>query len=311
MNIIFMGTPEFALPTLHKLYNSNHNIQLIVTQPDRPKGRGRESTPPPVKQFASENNIPILQPKKCTSLETIKTLGALNADVFIIVAYGQILDSNLLSLPKYFCINLHSSLLPKYRGAAPINWAIINGEMETGVTTMKMNAGLDTGDILLSSKVLINDKDDAQSLHDTLAHIGSSLILDTLNQLDSGSLKAICQDQELASYAPKLKKEDGLIEWNQPAIKIHNLVRGLTPWPGAFSFLESKRFKIFKTEIKSCDSIDQPGVIVRSSDHGIEVGTKNERIVIKELQPEGRKRMDVKSFLAGHKLTLGSKFFKQ
>jgi methionyl-tRNA formyltransferase len=176
---------------------------------------------------------------------------------------------------------------------------------------MKMNTGLDTGDILLSSKVLINEHDDAQSLHDTLAHIGSSLILDTLNQLSSGSLKGVCQDQELASYAPKLQKEDGLIEWNQPAIKIHNLVRGLRPWPGAFSFLESKRFKIFKTEIKSCDSIDQPGAIIRISEHGIEVGTQNDRIVIKELQAEGRKRMDVKSFLAGHKLIIGSKFFKQ
>jgi methionyl-tRNA formyltransferase len=311
MNIVFMGTPEFSLPTLNKIYKSDHNIQLVVTQPDQPKGRGRISTASPVKNFALENNIPILQPKKCTSLETIKTLNALNADVFIVVAYGQILDNNLLSLPKYFCINLHSSLLPKYRGAAPINWAIINGEIETGVTTIKMNAGLDTGDILLSSKALISDKDDARSLHDTLSHIGSSLILDTLSQLGSGSLKGVCQNQELASYAPKLKKEDGLIEWNQPAIKIHNLVRGLTPWPGAFSFLESKRFKILKTEIKSCDSINQPGSIVRISDHGIEVKTQNNRIVIRELQPEGKKRMDVKSFLAGNKLIIGSKFINQ
>ena len=311
MNIVFMGTPEFSLPTLNKIYKSDHNIQLVVTQPDRPKGRGRKSTPPPVKQFALEKNLPIIQPKKCTSPETIKILSALNTDVFIIVAYSQILDNNLLILPKYFCINLHSSLLPKYRGAAPINWAIINGEIETGVTTMQMNAGLDTGDILLSSKVLISEKDNAQSLHDTLAHRGSSLILETLNQLDSGALKGICQDQELASYAPKLKKADGMIEWNQPAIKIHNLVRGLTPWPGAFSFLESKRFKIFKTEIKNCDSVDQPGVIVRISEYGIEVGTQNQRIVIKEIQPEGRKRMDIKSFLAGHKLIIGSKFFKQ
>ncbi len=311
MNIVFMGTPEFSLPTLKKIYQSNHKVQLVVTQPDRPKGRGRESTPPPVKQFALENNIPILQPEKCTSPKTVKTLAALNSDVFIIVAYGQILDNNLLSLPKYFCINLHSSLLPKYRGAAPINWAIINGEIETGVTTMKMNAGLDTGDILLSSKVLISDKDNAQSLHETLAQRGSSLMLETLNQLESGSLEEVCQNQELASYAPKLKKEDGLIEWNQPAIKIHNLVRGLTPWPGAFTFLDSKRFKIFKTVVKNCASIDQPGVIVRISEQGIEVGTQNERIVIAELQPEGKKRMDIKSFLAGHKLIIGSKFFKK
>jgi len=311
MNIIFMGTPEFSLPTLQKLYESDHDVLLVVTQPDRPRGRGRESTPPPVKQFALEKKIPVLQPIKCTNIEIVKTLGALNADVFVVVAFGQILDKNLLALPHYFCINLHSSLLPKYRGAAPINWAIINGETETGVTTMKMNAGLDTGDILLSKKVPIRNRDDAQSLHDILAHQGSSLVMETLNQLNSGSLEATAQNSDLASYAQKLKKDDGLIKWDQPAVKIHNLVRGLTPWPGAFSFLESKRFKICKTEIKSCNSPNQPGVILRTSGHGIEVGTQKERIVITELQPEGKKRMDVKSFLAGHKLIIGNKFSKQ
>jgi methionyl-tRNA formyltransferase len=311
MNIVFMGTPEFSIPTLKKLYRSHHNVQLVVTQPDRPKGRGRESTPPPVKQFALENNIPILQPKKCTNLEVVKTLGILNADFFIVVAFGQILDQALLALPLHFCINLHSSLLPKYRGAAPINWSIINGETETGITTMKMNTGLDTGDVLLAHKVPINDDDDAQSLHDTLAQKGSDLVLKTLNQFDCGSLEGTSQNIKLASYAPKLKKEDGLIQWNQPAIKIHNLVRGLAPWPGAFSFLESKRFKICKTEIKNCDSSNQPGVILRISGHGIEVGTQSKKIIITELQPEGKKRMDVKSFLAGHKLIIGSKFEKK
>ena len=311
MNIIFMGTPEFSLPTLHKLYESDHDVLSVVTQPDRPKGRGRESTPSPVKQFALDKKIPILQPIKCTKLEIVKTLGALNADVFIIVAFGQILDKNLLALPHHFCINLHSSLLPKYRGAAPINWAIINGETETGVTTMKMNAGLDTGDILLSRKVPIRNKDDAQSLHDILAHQGSSLVLETLCQLDSGSLDATAQNSDLSSYAPKLTKDDGLIKWNQPAVKIHNLVRGLTPWPGAFSFLGSKRFKICKTETKICDLPNQPGVILRISGHGIEVGTQKNRIVITELQPEGKKRMHVKSFLAGHKLIIGNKFSNQ
>ena len=311
MNIIFMGTPEFSLPTLHKLYESDHDVLSVVTQPDRPKGRGRESTPSPVKQFALDKKIPVLQPIKCTKLEIVKTLGALNADVFIIVAFGQILDKNLLTLPHHFCINLHSSLLPKYRGAAPINWAIINGETETGVTTMKMNAGLDTGDILLSRKVPIRNNDDAQSLHDILAHQGSSLVLETLCQLDSGSLDATAQNSDLSSYAPKLTKDDGLIKWNQPAVKIHNLVRGLTPWPGAFSFLGSKRFKICKTETKICDLPNQPGVILRISGHGIEVGTQKDRIVITELQPEGKKRMHVKSFLAGHKLIIGNKFSNQ
>ena len=308
MNIVFMGTPEFSLPTLHQLYKSDHNIELVVTQPDRPKGRGRKSIPPPVKQFASEKKIPVLQPKKCTSPEVVKILGTLNADVFIVVAFGQILDENLLALPHHFCINLHSSLLPKYRGAAPINWAIINGETETGVTTMRMNAGLDTGNILLSRKVPISTEDDAQSLHDTLAFEGSALVLETLHQLDSGTLEAICQESDLSSYAPKLKKEDGLIQWNQSAVQIHNRVRGLTPWPGAFSFLGSRRFRICKTETKTGDSLDQPGVIARIADRGIEVGTRNGRIIITELQPEGKKRMDARSFLAGHKLVAGDKF---
>ena len=310
MNIVFMGTSEFSLPTLHQLYESDHDVKLVVTQPDRPKGRGREPSSPPVKQFALEKKIPILQPRKCTSPEVVKTLGALNADVFIIVAFGQILDENLLSLPHHFCINLHSSLLPKYRGAAPINWAIINGETETGVTTMKMNSGLDTGDILLSRKVPITPADDAQSLHDTLASKGSSLILETLRKLDSGTLESICQESNLSSYAPKLKKEDGLIHWNQSASKIHNRVRGLTPWPGAFSFLGSRRFRIYKTETKTGDALDRPGVIVRIADRGIEVGTRDGRIVITELQLEGKKRMDVRSFLAGCKLATGSKFAK-
>jgi len=311
MNIVFMGTPLFSLPTLQKLFDSDHNVLLVITQPDRPKGRGRQSTPSPVKKFALENKIPVLQPKKCTNLEVIKTLDVLNADVFIVVAFGQILDKKLLALPQQFCINLHSSLLPKYRGAAPINWAIINGETETGVTTMKMDTGLDTGDILLSKKVPIRNKDDALSLHDILAHQGSSLVMETLNQLNSGSLEATSQNSGQASYAPKLKKEDGLIKWNQPAFKIHNLVRGLTPWPGAFSFLESKRFKICKTETKSCDLTDQPGVILHISENGIEVGTQKERIIITELQLEGKNKMDVKSFLAGHKLFIGNKFSTQ
>ena len=167
MNIVFMGTPNFSLPTLQQLYESNHNIQLVVTQPNRPKGRGRESSPPPVKQFALEKGLPILQFEKSTNPEIVNTLIKLNTDVFIVVAFGQILKENLLNLPRHFCINLHSSILPKYRGAAPINWAIINGETETGVTTMKMDTGLDTGDILLTSKVPIRPDDDAQSLHDT------------------------------------------------------------------------------------------------------------------------------------------------
>lgn len=311
MNIVFMGTPDFALPTLQQLYKSNHNIQLVVTQPDRPKGRGRESTPPPVKQFAIENGLPVLQPENSANPEVVQTLSKLNADIFIIVAFGQILRENLLALPRHFCMNLHSSLLPKYRGAAPINWAIINGETESGVTTMKMDKGLDTGDILLTRKVSIKPEDDAQLLHDTLALQGAALVLETLQQLEAGTLNPIPQDSSISSYAPKLKKEDGLISWNDSALKIHNRVRGLSPWPGAFSFLGAKRLRIYRTEVAIGDPSDQPGNIVRTSDRGIEVGTSDQRIVITELQPEGKRRMSAKSFLAGHKLVTGDKFSSQ
>lgn len=308
MNIVFMGTPDFALPTLKQLHESTHNVQLVVTQPDRPKGRGRESTPPPVKQFAVENGLPILQPEKSTNPKVVQTLSELNADIFIVVAFGHILKENLLALPRHFCMNLHSSLLPKYRGAAPINWAIINGESETGVTTMKMDAGLDTGDILLTDRVPIHFEEDAQSLHDTLATKGASLVLETLRQLEARTLKPLSQNASLSSYAPKLKKEDGLIYWDNPALTIHNRVRGLSPWPGAFSYLGPKRLSIRKTEITVGEPSDIPGDIIRTSDRGIEVGTRDGRIIITELQPEGKKRMSAKSFLAGHKIVSGTKF---
>jgi len=311
MNIVFMGTPEFSVPTLQRLHKSTHNIQLVVTQPDRPKGRGRELMPSPVKLFALEEGIPVFQPEKCSAPDVENILREYDTDVFVVVAFGQILNKNLLSIPRNFCINLHSSLLPKYRGAAPINWAIINGETETGVTTMKMDSGLDTGDILLIHKVSITPSDDAKSLHDTLALKGSNLMLDTLQKLESGTLKSICQKPGHSTYAPKLKKEDGLIDWNQSAFKIHNRVRGLLPWPGAYSFLGSRRFQICKTEIKPTRELNQPGIIVRLSDIGIEVGTADGVIIITELQPEGKKRMHVRNFLSGHKLVTGSQFTKQ
>ena len=311
MNIVFMGTPEFSVPTLQQLHKSTHNIQLVVTQPDRPKGRGRELMPSPVKLFALEEGIPVFQPEKCSAPNVESILREYDTDVFVVVAFGQILNKNLLSIPRNFCINLHSSLLPKYRGAAPINWAIINGETETGVTTMKMDSGLDTGDILLTHKVSIAPSDDAKSLHDTLALKGSNLMLDTLQELESGTLKSICQKPGHSTYAPKLKKEDGLIDWNQSSFKIHNRVRGLLPWPGAYSFLGSKRFQIYKTEIKTTSKLNQPGIIVRLSNIGIEVGTADGVIIITELQPEGKKRMHVRNFLSGHKLVTGSQFTKQ
>ena len=307
MNIIFMGTPDFALPTLQQLHESDHHVLAVVTQPDRPKGRNRKPAPPPVKQFAVEHGFPVLQPETIMP-DLIKALGDLEPDFIIVVAFGQILKKDLLALPRHFCINLHSSLLPKYRGAAPINWAIINGDKETGVTTMKMDTGLDTGDTLLSWKTPIRDKDDAQSLHDTLAREGARLVLETLRQLEEENLQPVPQDSNLSSYAPKLRKEDGLIDWSKSAAEIHNRIRGLEPWPGAYTFSKSKRLRIYKTEMAPSGSGDQAGKIARISDHGIEVGTGDGRILVTQLQPEGKKRMAAKSFLAGHKINPGDEW---
>ena len=307
MNIIFMGTPDFALPSLQQLYESDHHVRAVVTQPDRPKGRNRKPAPPPVKQFAMEHGLPVLQPGTITP-DLIKTLGDLEPDLIIVVAFGQILKKDLLALPRHFCINLHSSLLPKYRGAAPINWAIINGDKETGVTTMKMDDGLDTGDTLLSWKTPIRDEDDAQSLHDTLAREGARLLLETLRRLEERNLQPVPQDSSLSSYAPKLKKKDGLIDWSKSAVETHNRVRGLEPWPGAYTFSGSQRLRICKTKVVPGGSGNQAGKIARTSDHGIEVGTGDGRILVTQLQPEGKKRMAAASFLAGHKINLGDEW---
>jgi methionyl-tRNA formyltransferase len=306
-----MGTPEFAVKTLRKLIESKHEVIAVVTQPDRPRGRGREVMPSPVKQVAMDANIPVLQPEKAKSPEFIESFKKLAPDVAVVVAYGQILKKEALDIPKFFSMNLHSSLLPKYRGAAPINWAIINGETESGVTTMIMDEGMDTGDILLSHVVPIWDSDNSQTLHDSLAEKGALLVLETLKKLEEDSLQPVKQDSTKASHAPKLKKEDGLIQWEKSARSIRDHIRGLEPWPGAYSTLENKRIRICQAELGEGDPNDHPGTITRISGHSIEVGTGNGRLLITHLQPEGKKRMDAKSFLAGNKLQVGQKLIGQ
>jgi methionyl-tRNA formyltransferase len=308
MKIVFMGTPEFSLPTLEQLVQSEHSVVAVVTQPDRPKGRGQELTASPIKTLALKAGITVLQPEKAGAQEFITTLRDLTPDLIVVVAYGQILKKEVLEIPRWFCMNLHSSILPKYRGAAPINRAIINGEKESGVTTMQMDAGMDTGDILLTQKTPITDSDDAQTLHDRLAKIGASLVLETIERLEEKTLAPCPQDNDKATYAPKLKKQDGLIHWEKDAVSLGNLVRGLTPWPGAFTFFQSKRLRLCSVEVTPGEADDSPGEIARISDHGIEVGTGRGRLVINQLQPEGKKRMSAKSFLAGHKMLKGNVF---
>jgi len=308
MKIVFMGTPEFSVPTLKQLVQSEHSVIGVVTQPDRPKGRGQGLTASPIKILALKSGIDVLQPEKAGTPEFIETLRALQPDLIVVVAYGQILKQAVLDIPKTFCMNLHSSLLPKYRGAAPINWAIIEGEKESGVTTMKMDKGMDTGDILLMQKTAITDEDNAQTLHDRLSKIGASLVMKTIGQMEDRTLTFHPQDNDHATHAPKLKKQDGLIHWQKDAIGLRHLVQGLTPWPGAFTFFKSKRLRLCTVETTAGEDGDSPGEIARITDHGIEVGTGKGRLVITEIQPEGKKRMSASSFLAGHKMQKGNVF---
>ena len=307
MNIVFMGTPEFALPTLRKIYNSSHSIISVVTQPDRPKGRGQIKVASTIKNFAIENNIPLLQPANVNAENFIQLLLEKRPDYIIVVAFGQILREALLKVPKQFCINLHSSLLPKYRGAAPINRAILNGDVRSGVTTMIMDKGMDTGDILLTRETSIEKDDDAQSLHDKLAEQGGKLVLETLARLEKNNLLPTPQDSDLASYAPKLKKEESLIDWKMTANNILNKIRGLTPWPGTHTLFNGKRLCILKSEVIKGGPSDRPGYIERITDSGIEVGTGEKRLKITELKPEGKKAMPAKSFLSGYKINSGDK----
>jgi methionyl-tRNA formyltransferase len=308
VNIVFIGTPEFALPTLKALHHSSHSILSVITQPDKPKGRGQKLIVSPIKQYALDSNLPILQPKTVNDPEFIDLLKQKQPDIIIVIAFGQILSEAFLKIPKKFCINLHSSLLPKYRGAAPIHRSILNGDTRTGVTSMIMDKGMDTGDILLMKETPIHGTDNAQTLHDTLSEMGGALVIETLRRLEEDTLLPIPQDHNQATYAPKLKKEEGLINWEQPATTLLNQVRGLTPWPGTYTLLNKKRLRILKVQVAEGAPDDSPGQVARITDMGIEVGTGQDRLVITELQPEGKKSMPAKSFLAGNKIERGILF---
>ncbi|MBU5635672.1 methionyl-tRNA formyltransferase [Geomonas sp. Red69] len=304
LRIVFMGTPEFACPTLRTLIERGENVVAVVTQPDRPKGRGQQTLPPPVKVVAQEHGIPVLQPVKVRLPESIEEIRALEPDLIVVIAFGQILPKALLDIPKHGCINVHASLLPRYRGAAPLNWCIINGETETGVTTMMMDVGLDTGDMLLKSATPIDPDEDTQSLHDRMSQLGAELLAQTLDRLVAGELTPEKQDDALTCYAPMMKKEDGLIDWTRSARDIKNQVRGMTPWPGAFSFLDDKLLKVYK--VQTAAGTGTPGEVVAAGRDGIEVACGEGSLVIRELQLEGKKRMAAGDFLAGYKVPAGS-----
>lgn len=298
MKVIFMGTPEFAIPSLETIHREGHNILCVITQPDRPKGRGMHLTPSPVKQFALKNDIQTIEPLKIKAGRFIDIISGLNPDIIVVVAYGKILPLELLEIPPMGCINLHASLLPKYRGAAPINWAIINGEKETGVTTQKMALKLDAGDILLQEKVEILESDTAETLHDRLKLTGASTLAKTLDLIKKNSIKPVPQDESKVTFAPLLKKEDGLIDWSKKAFSISNLIRGTNPWPSAYTFLSGNLFKIWKASIVDSNSGSNPGTII-SSKEKLLVQTGDKLLSLEEVQLENHKRMPAKDFLIG------------
>lgn len=307
MRIAFMGTPDFALPSLQMLIDEGHTIQ-VFTQPDRPKGRHGELTPPPVKVLAQENGVPVFQCAKIRLPEGVDALRKFDPDLMATVAFGQILSQENLDIPRYGCINVHGSLLPKYRGAAPIQWVVIDGETETGITTMMTDAGLDTGDILMVEKTAIDPDETAGELFDRLALMGAELLKKTIAALENGTLTRTKQDPSKASKCTMIKKEDARLNFYMPAKRLHNFVRGMNPWPVAFASLDGDIVKIWKTALTDRKAFGTPGeCVIASEKEGLFVYTADGLIEIKELQFPGGKRTDAKSILRGRAL-LGKVF---
>lgn len=305
MNIIFMGTPDFAVPTLESLYNKGYNIALVITQRDKPKGRGKKFQPTAVKEKALELELEVYQPDNVNSAESIEKMKKLNPDFIVVAAYGQILRKQILDMPKYGCINVHASLLPKYRGAAPINWAIINGEKETGITIMEMAEGLDTGDMILSKEIPINEEDDFQIVHDKLALLGSELIVEALEGIKDNRVIKVPQDNKLSTYASMISKETGRINWGKDGENIKNLVRGLKPRPSAYTVYNGNIVKIHKVKLVDKFKEGKDGEIVLVTDEGIFVNALDKCVVIEEIQFPGKKKLLVKDYLRGNRIEEG------
>ena len=299
-----MGTPEIAVPSLKTLVENGFDIPLVITQPDKPKGRGQAVQFPPVKEYALTVGLDVYQPEKIkNNTEVMEKLKSISPDFFAVVAYGKILPQNVLDIPKIAPVNVHFSLLPKYRGPAPVNWAIMNGEEETGVDTMLMDAGMDTGDILLTAKIPILKKN-AGELADELAVTGAELLIKTLNEFEN--ITPVKQDNDKATKAPMMNKDMGLIDWSQDAYKIERMIRAFTPWPAGYSMLDSKKVKIFKSDVVESNHNAAAGTVINIEKDSITVACGNNALKILELQLEGKKRMDTKSFLTGYKLEKGS-----
>ena len=304
MKILFMGTPDFAVGALEALIQSEHEVVGVVTQPDKPKGRGKEMQFPPVKECALKYNIPVYQPVRVKTPEGVEMLRSFGADIFVVAAFGQILSKEILDMPKYGCINIHASLLPQSRGAAPIQWAVMDGEKQSGVTIQQMNEGIDTGDILLKAVVDLDPKETGESLYEKLSKTGAELILQVLPMIEAGTVKPEKQDEALSTHAGKLSKALGCIDWKKSAVEIERLIRGLNSWPSAYTSFKGKKLKIWEADVVE-ENAGGPGSVAEVTKTEIIVNTGEGKLALKTIQLEGKKRMSVKDFLLGYSVEAG------
>ena len=307
LTIVFMGTPDFAVPSLQALLAGPNRVAAVVCQPDRGSGRGKKVSPPPVKVVAEQAGLPVLQPESVRTPAFLETIRSLAPDLLVVVAYGRILPGSLLRLAPLGAINVHGSLLPRYRGAAPIQWAIINGERETGITIMQLDSGMDTGPVLLSVPEPIGPEDTAGDLFTRLAALGGRTLTAALDRLRRGELEPVPQDHSRATLAPMLTKEQGHLDWNRPAAELHCLIRGLDPWPSAYAFLDNLRLRLFRPEVVVTPADLPPGTISRADKEGLLVATADHCLRIREVQPEGRKRMPVAAWVHGVSIPAGAR----
>lgn len=311
MKVIFMGTPDFAVGTLEAIIEAGHEVSLVVTQPDKPKGRGKNMQYPPVKECALAHGLPVFQPVKIRQEESLAELDKYEADIYVVVAFGQILPKTLLEKPKYGCINVHASLLPKYRGAAPIQWAVIDGEEMSGVTIMRMDEGVDTGDMIAKTELVLAEDETGGSLFDRLAKAGAALCVETMEKLKQGTATFEKQDELQATHAKMLTKQLGNIDWNRPAVEIERLIRGLNPWPSAYTHVDGKTLKIWKARTGEDQEGFEPGQIIRGHAGELVVQTGKGSLYLEEVQLEGKKRMRTEDFLRGCQLGKGKTFSRE
>lgn len=308
LRIIFMGTPDFAASNLQALIDGSDDVVAVVTQPNRPKGRGKKLTPPAVKLLAESAGIPVLQPAKIRTEEFLNGLLSYQPDLIVVTAYGRILPPSLLELAPMGCINVHGSLLPRHRGAAPIQWSVIKGDKEVGVTVIRMDEGMDTGDTLLKASILTDPDETAATLFNKLANLGTETLLKAIKGLKDGTIAPTPQDHSMATEAPMLKKTDGLVDWSKSSGELESLIRGLDPWPSAFCFLNGKRLRLFRPEVVYKETDAQPGTLIRTDKRGLLIACGKDALLIKEIQPEGKKRMTVEAFICGCPLEPGTLF---